>query len=174
MSDAGDPFSRLVVALQPWLAQLVIIGGWAHRLYRRHPAAQELDYPPLMTLDADIALPLNLPAKENAIRSRLQVYGFTEEFMGDERPPATHYHLRDAASGFYVEFLAPLVGGGYDRKGETQSNRGNRRNHFSEAQACGASPPSPMVHRIRIRSDFHRKSSQLHRPEGSHPERAWT
>lgn len=121
MSGVRDPFSRLVLALQPWLAQLVIIGGWAHRLYRRHPAAQELDYPPLMTLDTDVAMPLNLPAEENAIRSRLLAHGFAEEFMGDERPPATHYHLRDEASGFYVEFLAPLVGGRYDRKGKRKT-----------------------------------------------------
>jgi hypothetical protein len=35
---------------------VVIIGGWAHRLYRQHPAAQVPDYPPLVTLDTDIAL----------------------------------------------------------------------------------------------------------------------
>ena len=30
-------FARLVEALDPWLDQVVIIGGWAHRLYRLHP-----------------------------------------------------------------------------------------------------------------------------------------
>jgi hypothetical protein len=30
-------FTRLVDALEPWLDQVVIIGGWAHRLYRQHP-----------------------------------------------------------------------------------------------------------------------------------------
>jgi hypothetical protein len=29
-------FARLVDALEPWLDQVVIIGGWAHRLYRLH------------------------------------------------------------------------------------------------------------------------------------------
>ena len=29
-------------SLEPWLDQLVIIGGWAHQLYRLHPAAQVL------------------------------------------------------------------------------------------------------------------------------------
>jgi hypothetical protein len=37
-------FAHLVEALDPWLDQVVIIGGWAHRLYRRHPLAQQLDY----------------------------------------------------------------------------------------------------------------------------------
>jgi len=70
MNGVQDPFSRLVVALEPWLDQLVIIGGWAHQLYRRHPAAQELDYPPLATLDTDVAVPLKLAAREEDIRSR--------------------------------------------------------------------------------------------------------
>jgi hypothetical protein len=42
-------FARLVDALEPWLDQVVIIGGWAHRLYRQHPLAQPLDYEPLGT-----------------------------------------------------------------------------------------------------------------------------
>jgi hypothetical protein len=48
-------FARLVDALEPWLDQVVIIGGWAHRLYRQHPLAQPLDYEPLGTFDTDIA-----------------------------------------------------------------------------------------------------------------------
>ena len=30
-------FARLVDSLTPWLEQVVIIGGWAHRLHRLHP-----------------------------------------------------------------------------------------------------------------------------------------
>lgn len=69
-----------------------------------------------MTLDADIAVPRSLPVEWQDIRERLISSGFTEEFLGKDHPPATHYHLRDASSGFYVEFLTPLVGGEYDRK----------------------------------------------------------
>ena len=54
-------FARLVDALEPWLDQVVIIGGWAHRLYRLHPLAQPLDYEPLGTFDTDIAVPLRHP-----------------------------------------------------------------------------------------------------------------
>jgi Nucleotidyltransferase len=111
-----DPFTRLVAALQPWLGQVVIVGGSVHRLYRLHPYAQELDYPPLSTLDADVAVPTRLPAGEQDIRARLLAHGFTEEFLGDDHPPATHYRLSDEASGFYAEFLTPLVGSKYDRK----------------------------------------------------------
>lgn len=121
MSRVEDPFSRSMIALEPWLDQIVIIGGWAHQLYRRHPAAQELDYPPLTTLDTDIAVPLSLPPQEEDIRSRLIAHGFKEEFLGDHRPPATHYHLGDESSGFYVEFLTPLIGSERDRKGNSKS-----------------------------------------------------
>ena len=102
MIGVQDPFSKLIVALEPWLDQVVVIGGWANQLYRRHPAAQELNYPPLMTLDTDVAVPLKLSAREEDIRSRLLSHGFAEEFLGDDRPPAAHYHLGHEASGFYV------------------------------------------------------------------------
>ena len=49
-----EPFTRLVAALEPWLDRVVIVGGWAHRLYRLHPHAQELDYPPLTIGDRRI------------------------------------------------------------------------------------------------------------------------
>lgn len=29
-----EAFSKFVVALEPWLGELVVVGGWAHRLYR--------------------------------------------------------------------------------------------------------------------------------------------
>jgi hypothetical protein len=35
-----EPFVRLIEALEPWLEQVVFIGGWAHRLYRLDPRAQ--------------------------------------------------------------------------------------------------------------------------------------
>lgn len=118
MNDPEDSFGVLVSALEPWLRHVVIIGGWAHRLYRRHPGAQHVDYPPLTTIDADVALPANLVDHEQGIRVRLLESGFTEEFLGDDHPPATHYHLGKESSGFYAEFLTPLVGSEYSRKGK--------------------------------------------------------
>lgn len=111
----SDPFGRLLIALEPWLPHIVIVGGWAHQLYRLHPHAQPLDYPPLSTLDTDIALPERPPMEEEDIRSRLLAHGFSEEFFGEDHPPATHYHLVGDASGFYAEFLTPLLGGELDR-----------------------------------------------------------
>jgi Nucleotidyltransferase len=118
MNDQQIPnaFAQLLFALEPWLDRLVIIGGWAHRLYRLHPDAQELDYPPLTTLDADLALPSALIAGEPDIRTRLLDFGFIEEFFVETRPPATHYRLGGEHAGFYAEFVTPLMGGEYDRR----------------------------------------------------------
>lgn len=111
-------FSRLITALDPWLDRVVIVGGWAHRLYHLHPSAQKLDFAPLMTLDADVALPPALPAETRTIRDALVENGFDEEFRGDDMPPATHYHLGDKDTGFYAEFLTPLTGSEYTRSGK--------------------------------------------------------
>jgi hypothetical protein len=116
-----NPFGRLVAALEPWLDQVVIVGGWAHRLYRLHPGAQVLDYPPLSTLDTDVALPAALAVGEQDIRARLVAHGFIQELLGEGRPPATHYHLGGESSGFYAEFLTPLVGGEYGHKRQRKS-----------------------------------------------------
>lgn len=109
-------FVRLLGALEPWLDRMVIIGGWAHRLYRLHPRAQSLNYIPLTTLDTDVAIPAALSVSGLDIRDRLRANGFTEEFFGDDQPPATHYRLGDERSGLYAEFLTPLLGSEYDRK----------------------------------------------------------
>jgi hypothetical protein len=74
-----------------------------------------------MTLDTDIAVPCRLPLRDEDIRKRLMNNGFVEEFWGDARPPATHYHLREEASGFYAEFLAPLTGSQYDSGGRSKA-----------------------------------------------------
>jgi hypothetical protein len=114
-------FSRLITALDPWLDRVVIVGGWAHRLYHLHPCTQTLDFAPLMTLDADVALPPTLLAQMPTIRDALAANGFEEEFRGDDLPPATLYYLGDKDSGFYVEFLTPLTGSDYTRSGKRKA-----------------------------------------------------
>jgi hypothetical protein len=64
-------FARLAESLTPWLDQVVIIGGWAHRLHRLHPFAQPLQYEPLATLDADVALPRRIRVAGDEIYQRL-------------------------------------------------------------------------------------------------------
>jgi hypothetical protein len=36
--------AKLIEAIRPWLGQLVVVGGWAHRLHRYHPLASSPPY----------------------------------------------------------------------------------------------------------------------------------
>jgi Nucleotidyltransferase len=114
-SPGNDHFVRLVQALNPWLNQIVIIGGWAHRLYRLHPLSQRLEFSLLTTLGADVAIPEKLPVFGQDLHERLKESGFEDVFLGEHRPPVTHYRLGENAAGFYAEFLTPLIGGTENR-----------------------------------------------------------
>jgi len=116
-------FARLVEALTPWLDQLVIIGGWAHRLHRLHPLARPLRYEPLATLDADVALPRRIRVAGDEIYQRLAANGFEAEFLGHHRPAAAHYRLTDPGIHFYAEFLTPLAGGAVGRRGKRNATQ---------------------------------------------------
>ena len=73
--------------------QIVVVGGWAHRLHRLHPLAQPLRHEPLATLDANIALPARFKVTGDEIYQRLASNGFEAEFLGHHRPPAAQYRL---------------------------------------------------------------------------------
>lgn len=117
-----EAFSQFIDALEPWLGEVVLVGGWAHRLYRLDGRARKLDYLPLTTLDGDVAVPSKLKKEESTVRKRLLEAGFEEEFVGEDRPPATHYHCQNGG-GFYAEFLAPLEGSEYDRNGKRKATQ---------------------------------------------------
>ncbi len=80
-----------------------------------------MGYPPLATLDTDIAMPEKLPVRQMDLRQWLLASGFREEFLGDDQPPATHYHLGEEGAGLYAVFLAPLTGSEYDRRGRRKA-----------------------------------------------------
>ncbi len=120
MSDAARDlaaFARMVEALEPYLADLVFVGGWAHFLYTLRPEAAPLAFTPLTTQDVDVAAPLRLAPLEQSIAQRLIAAGFEQRFSGDHLPPVSEYALGDEETGFYVEFLAPLEGGEVKRGG---------------------------------------------------------
>ncbi len=119
----NEDFARLILAVEPWLSNLVIIGGWAHRLYRIHPSAKRVPYLPLMTLDTDVAMPSRLQAIDQNIRDRLFANGFEEERLGRDNPPVTHYRLSASKTGFYAEFLTPLSGAAHGRDGKPKATR---------------------------------------------------
>lgn len=112
-----EAFAKLVQALDPWRGQLVFIGGWSHRLHTLHPYASPLAFQPIFTKDTDLAFHNEVPLAGN-IKDALVEKGFQEDLSGEARPPAAHYKLGNATSGFYAEFLTPLVGSSFKRTGE--------------------------------------------------------
>lgn len=104
-----EAFARLVTALRPWLGQLVVVGGWAHRLHRFHRLATPPAHLPLRTRDTDLAFSPD-EALAGDLRTALTDAGFIEQLLGDDAPPATHYGLGEEDDGFYAEFLTPLFG----------------------------------------------------------------
>jgi len=114
--DDLQPLGRLIHAIRPWLDEVVVVGGWAHRLFWLHDAAHPPAHAALRTLDADLVFSdWNQPAGD--IGAALRAAGFSEELAGEHRPPTTHYHLGDT-DGFYAEFLVPLRGSTIKRAGE--------------------------------------------------------
>jgi hypothetical protein len=111
-----DAFARLVTTLRPWLGQLVVAGGWAHRLHRLHPLATAPAYQPLRTRDADLAFSTDAVLDGN-LHAALDDAGFKEELFGDDAPAATHYRLGQEDAGFYAEFLTPQHGAEVKRGG---------------------------------------------------------
>jgi hypothetical protein len=114
--DDAPSFARLIEALRPWLGHLVIVGGWAHRLHRLHALAGAPTHPPVRTRDVDLAVPTHAPLPGD-IGEALRCAGFGPTFLGEGAPPVTHYHLQDDP-GFYAEFLAPLQGAEFTRRGK--------------------------------------------------------
>jgi hypothetical protein len=115
-SSDNEKFAQVVEALRPWLPDVVVAGGWAHRLHRLHAFAERPGYLPLMTRDVDVAL-RRLSASGGDMREVLRGSGFQEEMSGEARPPITYYHLGSPEQPFYVEFLTPLVGSENRRDG---------------------------------------------------------
>jgi hypothetical protein len=111
-----EALARLIQALEPWRAHLVLVGGWAHRLYRFCPEVNVPTYQPIFTRDTDLAFTNDAPL-EGDIKSALERAGFNEQLTGEHRPPVAHYTWGDSDAGFYAEFLTPLRGSGMKRTG---------------------------------------------------------
>lgn len=66
-------------------------------------------------------MPATLEVRKQELRDRLIRADFNERFRGDDQPPATRWELGDKGGAFYAEFLTPLIGSEYDRKGKRRA-----------------------------------------------------
>lgn len=118
-AEEAEAIGRVLRALEAHEAAFVVVGGWAHRLMRRHPAAHPPAHAPLLTADLDVACPERLHGRsEDELGTAIARAGFAPDFHSDDQPPVTHYLLK--APRFQLEFIAPLVGSGARRDGSAK------------------------------------------------------
>lgn len=113
-----EGFVRVIRALEPYLDELVFVGAWSHRLLQFHSLATPPLFAPLMTEDADVAMPERLATRSPSLDTALTAGGFQARLSGDGPLPVTRYHPEGDENGLYVEFITPLRGSGYTREGE--------------------------------------------------------
>jgi len=97
---------RFLQALGPATTEVVLVGGWAHRLMALHPAAHSRAQP-LATKDVDVLFRVRRTAVD--LSRRLSDAGFVARPKpGDERPPVADY-VHSAHTGAPIEFLIAEV-----------------------------------------------------------------
>jgi hypothetical protein len=105
-------------ALGPYLEDLVLVGGWAHRIFHLHPWARPLAFAPLATNDVDFAVPARTAPREPTLASLLAAAGYEARHKSiHTRPPLVRYQRAD---GVMIEFVADLKGSAHDRKGNSK------------------------------------------------------
>ncbi|MBI3269161.1 MAG: hypothetical protein HYZ53_09065 [Planctomycetes bacterium] len=122
MDTTRQEFVQALRALEPYLPQLIVVGGWAHRLFHFHEWARPVGLQPLTTDDTDILAPMTLEGQGKTVRTMLLEAGFEERLWGD-RPPVTKYYSKNAGSAFHVEFIGERRGGPVRRDGASNDAR---------------------------------------------------
>lgn len=104
-------FADAVRTLDPYLGELVCIGGCANALYRHHERASEITFPYLGTKDMDWASPKTLPqANRRPIAELMAKAGFREENFGASERAVVKYLPKTDGLGADIEFLCPESG----------------------------------------------------------------
>ncbi len=115
-----DAFLRLVVrAVEPYLPDMVIVGGCANALYRHHPLATESLIARPGTRDLDVACPTRLIGHgRRPLMDLLRAAGLEIHHYGHAQPPIIKFTSKNTPDGVDLEFLCPRKGSGQDRRGD--------------------------------------------------------
>jgi len=115
MSLLGDEFDTFfadaIGALQPYLDEIVCVGGCANALYRFHEHASDVTWDFLGTMDFDAAVPQPLPLKDRPpVAKLMDDIGFKELTCGNSDDAVIKYGPDDDNSAVDLEFLCDLSG----------------------------------------------------------------
>jgi len=117
------PLVPVVQALEPILADVLVVGGWAHRLHREHPLALTLDEQPIQTSDCDLAFGLQTPAPPGLdLAACFDRAGFDYIDIGTEFQESGVFRSRNDPT-FTVQLLVPRRGSGTTRAGDPIRSR---------------------------------------------------
>src|SRR5690606_14239415 len=124
MTDPRTLLERAILALGPYLDELVLAGGFVPVFYRcAEWAAPVADAAP--TFDIDWVAPTSLPVQRVPLREALESGGFVVIQDRGTRPPIQRFQPVEqgdaTAAPAYLEFLTPLLGPATDRAGRPNS-----------------------------------------------------
>lgn len=110
--NESEYLAKVASLLEPYLENLVVIGGFAVELFHHHPMIRPAAERILTTHDLDLAAPEDLQILGGqSLKDRLVGAGFTERLRGDTHPPFSELEPPDAwGTGYGVELLVPLMG----------------------------------------------------------------
>jgi len=123
--DSPDAFlAHVLWTFRSYLNTLVLVGGFAVRLYEIHPRAVRAAVRMLRTFDADLAAPSGgIPVAGESLSALAEAAGFQPDFRGDHIPPVMKLVPKEAIGGaigvdqYSVEFLTPMTGPPVSRSG---------------------------------------------------------
>jgi len=86
--DSPDAFlAHVLWTFRSYLNTLVLVGGFAVRLYEIHPRAVPAAVRVLRTFDADLAIPSGgIPLAGESLSALAEAAGFQPDFRGDQSP----------------------------------------------------------------------------------------
>lgn len=129
--STGDPsfeealvdLPRFLLALEPYLDQLVLCGGWVPYFHRRLPGLSRPAHGPLLSHDFDVVAPPELQERGGTtLHERLMQCDFVT-IRGRAAEVVFYQHARWGTADLapvYGEILTPLIGGETDRSGHAR------------------------------------------------------
>jgi len=107
MDNDLAPLVQALVAVKPYLADIVLVGGWVPILYGKFTTTFKAET--IRTADIDFACPSYIALREESIDQMLQRAGFEARLSGSTTVPCCKY-VKDV--DVEIEFLTPLKGDG--------------------------------------------------------------
>jgi hypothetical protein len=104
-------FAQVVRTIEPYLDDVLCIGGCANALYRFHDFASHMSWGYLGTKDMDVATPQRLAVRGGKSLAVLMAEaGLEEEHRGSGQQAVVKYRPKDSDLAADLEFLCPLSG----------------------------------------------------------------